>query len=361
MPSLDRKSQVRTNRLVRQTASGETIPRQGKVRWFDCGRPGSPQDRTEFVDTLRPTAEQHWSTPATASRSDTPLATLLRYKFRLTTYANRPFTKDSPADTIPVAKIADRKMTMIRLNSHSAPWRMMRLWFVLALTFVAQSAVAADGSVRCNRLRDESIRLYETGKSRQALPKLEEAQRCHPSSHLLLYIGLSQLELGKLDEAIVSLQRARDQAGEDTQLAELAERGMKEAEQQKQTQTAPSVNSAPKPDPERPQVWTGDPERIRRQQRLAGLVLLGAGLLGVAAGATLVGIDGIPTCSTEPRAIRCPQELNTWPGGVPLLVVGGGALVASTVLLVRSRPSDEAPGALSLTIGSPAVGIAARF
>lgn len=288
-----------------------------------------------------------------------PTSCLLRdVQMKLPAASKHP-NKDTPAATVAALGGTYTKTTMVSLDLHSTPRWTIRVLLFVALSLFGQAALAADGGSRCSRLQDESIRLYETGNSRQALPMLQEAHRCRPSTRLLLYIGLSQRELGRLDEALVSLKRARDQAGDDTQIADLAERGMKEAEQQKQNVQTP--NRSPQAEPERPQVWAGDLERSRRQQRLVGWVLLGAGLLGVAAGATMLGIDGMPACSKEPRDIRCPEVLNTWPSGVALLTVGGSALIASSVLLIRSRPRNEVPVALQLIGGNPVFGIATRF
>lgn len=129
-------------------------------------------------------------------------------------------------------------------NRLSNSFRFLR--FVLVLGIIAGVTVSAQAADRCMRLRDEGIRLHEAGDAKRALPKLEEAQRCRPAARLLLYIGLSQRELGKLDDALTSFKRAKDGASDDTQLAELAHRGIADIEAQRgsQSRTQPV---APKP------------------------------------------------------------------------------------------------------------------
>jgi len=221
----------------------------------------------------------------------------------------------------------------------------LRFLFLLALALTSQIALAGESSSRCSRLRDEGIRLYESGDSKLALPKLEDAQRCHFTARGLLYIGLSQRELGRLDDALVSLRRARDQSGSDSETSGLADQGIKDVEALKQRPASPPPTSA---EAAPPPVWKGDRERSRRIERTAAWSLLGAGILGIVAGAVLVGVDGIPACTKEPRDIRCPQVVNTWQGGAVLLSIGGGALIASTVLFVHSRPPAQAEVALHL-------------
>ena len=101
---------------------------------------------------------------------------------------------------------------------------------------IASATVSAQAADRCTRLRDEGIHLHETSDAKHALPKLEEAQRCRPAARLLLYIGLSQPELGKLDDALTSFKRAKDGASDDTQLVELAASGIADIEAQRGSQ-----------------------------------------------------------------------------------------------------------------------------
>lgn len=211
----------------------------------------------------------------------------------------------------------------------------------------------------CSRLRDEGIRLFDNGDAKRALPRLEEAQRCRPQARTLLYIGLSQRELGQPAGALASFRRARDQAAGDHETAELAERGIREIEGPAQTAESAQMVSTLRDSATPAQVWAGDTERARRKQRLAGWILLGGGLFSVALGGVLLGIDGIPSCSKEPRDVRCPQVLNTWPAGTTMMVVGGSALVASTVLLIQSRPPTLPP--LSSVQTEPALGLAFDF
>ena len=121
-------------------------------------------------------------------------------------------------------------------NRSSDPFRFFRFVPMLVLGMIASTTVSAQAADRCTRLRDEGIRLHEAGDAKHALPKLEEAQRCRPAARLLLYIGLSQRELGKLDEALTSFKRAKDGAGDDAQLAELADRGIADVEAQRGSQ-----------------------------------------------------------------------------------------------------------------------------
>jgi len=257
------------------------------------------------------------------------------------------------------------------------PFRFLRWVPLLVLGLLASATICAQATDRCTRLRDEGIRLHEAGDAKHALPKLEEAQRCRPAAQMLLYIGLSQRELGKLEEALTSFKRAKEGAGDDVQLAELADRGIADVVAKRGSQASPS--SDPKPiepkrltenqpddaarnsDPQPPPVWGGDAAQLRKKKRLAGWILLGIGAFGVAAGSTLLGIDGIPTCSQEPREIRCPQEINTWPAGTALIAVGGSAVIAGTALLILARPKDERPIALRSRSDSAGIGIAGSF
>lgn len=251
----------------------------------------------------------------------------------------------SPAQGTPLVSFPITRAIRSPLLLGSFVWPALRFPLLIALALTSQVVLAAEPSSRCARLRDDGVRLYESGDSKLALPKLEEAQRCHSTARGLLYMGLSQRELGRLDDALVSLKRARDQSGSDSEISGLAEQGIKDVEALKQRPASPPPpisEAAPPP------VWKGDRERSRRIERTAAWSLLGAGLLGVVAGAVLVGVDGIPACTKEPRDIRCPQVINTWQGGAVLLSIGGGALVASTVLFVRSRPPAQAEVALHL-------------
>ena len=127
---------------------------------------------------------------------------------------------------------------MSRRYSH--PLRYLPIAQLVLLGAIACASFSAQAADRCTRLRDEGIRFHEAGDSKHALPKLEEAQRCRPNARLLLYIGLSQRKLDKLDEALISLKRAKEQAGDDAQLAELAERGIAELETQRGSRPPPS-------------------------------------------------------------------------------------------------------------------------
>jgi len=131
-------------------------------------------------------------------------------------------------------------------NRSSDPLRFLRLVPLLVLGMIASATVSAQAADRCTRLRDEGIRLHEAGDAKHALPKLEEAQRCRPAARLLLYIGLSQRELGKLDDALTSFKRAKEGAGDDSQLAELADRGIADVEAQRSSQPRPQP-AEPKP------------------------------------------------------------------------------------------------------------------
>jgi tetratricopeptide (TPR) repeat protein len=113
------------------------------------------------------------------------------------------------------------------------PFRLRRSALLVLIGLLACTTLSAQAADRCTRLRDEGIRLHEAGDAKRALPKLEEAQRCRPAARLLLYIGLSQRELGKLDEALASFKHAKAGAGDDTQLIELADSGIADIEAQR--------------------------------------------------------------------------------------------------------------------------------
>lgn len=83
----------------------------------------------------------------------------------------------------------------------------------------------------------------------------------------------------------------------------------------------------------------------------AGWTLLGLGVLGVGAGAASVAVDGTPTCDIEPKIDRCPEVLNTMPGGAVALAVGGAAVVSGVVLLAisaRSRGRERGVATVAL-------------
>lgn len=101
------------------------------------------------------------------------------------------------------------------------------------------------------------------------------------------------------------------------------------------------VDAALQPDPK-----SGAPRRLH----IVGGVLDGVGIVAVAAGATLLAVDGRPhqaSCSDAMDGItgRCPQRLDTLVGGIATVSTGVTALVTGIVLHAVARRRVRRSGA----------------
>lgn len=90
-----------------------------------------------------------------------------------------------------------------------------------------------------------------------------------------------------------------------------------------------------------PPPTSAEPRPNRRALRIAGASLSAVGIVGLATGAGLFGVDGRPYrpgCPAEAVDVngRCPQMYETTAPAVAAVTVGGAALVAGVVLLVYS-------------------------
>jgi hypothetical protein len=72
--------------------------------------------------------------------------------------------------------------------------------------------------------------------------------------------------------------------------------------------------------------------RPPRRFRVAKWITLSLGLVAVAVGGALWGLDGQGTCSLTGGAMECPKVYNTLATGAPLVGVGGALVITSLVM-----------------------------
>lgn len=91
-------------------------------------------------------------------------------------------------------------------------------------------------------------------------------------------------------------------------------------------------------------------ERIRppaiRPLRIVKWTAAAAGVLAVAAGASLLAINGRPTCPLAPGQELCPQQLDTFAGGIAGVAAGGALLAGAVAAFVLDYKKSQ-----ELTLG----------
>ena len=113
--------------------------------------------------------------------------------------------------------------------------------------------------------------------------------------------------------------------------AGLAEQGMRELDIQAPPPPVPPPSAASSPVPR------SQPDRPR-QLHIAGGVLDAVGIIGIAAGATLLAVHGRPhqkSCEegdVDPLTGACRNRIDTQTGGIALVSTGAAALVTGIVL-----------------------------
>jgi hypothetical protein len=79
-----------------------------------------------------------------------------------------------------------------------------------------------------------------------------------------------------------------------------------------------------------------------RRFRVAKWVILSMGLVGVAVGGALWGLDGQGTCSLSAGAKQCPKVYDTLPTGATLAGLGGALVVTSLVMFGLDSKRESA-------------------
>lgn len=88
---------------------------------------------------------------------------------------------------------------------------------------------------------------------------------------------------------------------------------------------------------------------------------LGVAVAGVAAGATLLVLDGRKTCDT-PDGMLCPEYMDTLAGGAALTAAGGAAAAAAGALFyLDSRDQASGEEARSVSVAPNGLGLSARL
>ncbi len=181
---------------------------------------------------------------------------------------------------------------------------------------------------------ERGVIYYKSGQYHKAIEEFQSAYEARPRPMLLFNLGQAHRKIGHPQESLDLYERFLREDPQ-TDLRAETESYMTEvrAEMERQRKTDDRQEPPRSPDPvsaavaQPPPPISQVPQGPRRPFRIAKWVLAGAGLLAIAAGATLLALDGRPTCDLLAGQKLCPQQLDTLGLGIGVLV--GGALVAA--------------------------------
>lgn len=206
---------------------------------------------------------------------------------------------------------------------------------------------------------EQARALFKVGEYQKAIGEFEAAYMARQEPLLLFNLAQAHRKAGHLPKALDLYERfLREAPGsplqKETEGYAAEVRRELEAEREKARQA-----QVPEPPPDG---WLPDgsskappppPPPRRHPLRLAGIVLLGAGLAAVIAGATLWAFDGRAVCDPDPVPGQrlCARQFDTMITGVVTLSAGVVALGGGATLIgLDYRQHREGPRSAMLTL-----------
>lgn len=220
--------------------------------------------------------------------------------------------------------------------------------FVLVLAFFLEGSVHAEEPLTFKERYERTVALFKSGQYEQAIKEFQLLYQERPLPILLFNLAQSHRKAGHGREALDLYERflREDPKSElrsetegyiaEIKAAQEAERLAREkaerekAEREEREAIARALASEPPPTG-----FDASGRRIvspHRPLRILKWTAAAAGVLSVAAGATLLALDGRQTCALGPGQELCPQRLNTMTGGIIGVSVGGALLGTAAVL-----------------------------
>lgn len=202
----------------------------------------------------------------------------------------------------------------------SAPSSSLALALVWLLPLLCAAETGTERSARGHHER--CITLYRAERLPEALRECQQAYAGRPHPRVLQSIARLHQKLGRLHDALQDYTllergcRRRQVGAADCELIRSYKKDVEVALHEQEQARLAAVS------------------RTRRTLRIAGWVAGGISALALAAGATLLVLDGRQTCELMDTGARaCPEILSTAPAGIAL-VAGGAALLGTSGLLL---------------------------
>ncbi|MDW8282481.1 MAG: tetratricopeptide repeat protein [Myxococcales bacterium] len=227
----------------------------------------------------------------------------------------------------------------------------------LVLVGLLGKFVRAEEPLTFKERYERTVVLFKSGQYEQAIKEFQLLYQERPLPILLFNLAQSHRKAGHAKEALdlydrflredpkTDLRSETEGYIAEIKAAQEAERLAREkaererAEREEREAIARAIASEPPPTG-----FDASGRRIvppHRPLRILKWTAAAAGVLSVAAGATLLALHGRQTCTLEPGQELCPQRLHTMAGGITGVCVGGALLGTAAVLYALDYRSTQ--------------------